>query len=97
VSKEIKKIFLIEDFFHLPPTPARRHHLSTTPVVHLELRISPLIFEKKSRDTVPLNIFGSYSGRTCQGISTSSQYDSFLKILSAVQENSNTVFLLFFI
>ena len=29
------KIFLIEDFFHLPP-------VSTTPVVHLELRI----FEK---------------------------------------------------
>jgi hypothetical protein len=33
------KIFLIEDFFHLPP-------MSTTPVVHLELRISPRIFEK---------------------------------------------------
>ncbi len=30
---------MIEDFFHLPP-------LSTTPVVHLELRISPRIFEK---------------------------------------------------
>jgi hypothetical protein len=30
---------MIEDFFHLPP-------MSTTPVVHLELRISPRIFEK---------------------------------------------------
>jgi hypothetical protein len=33
------KVFLIEDFFHLPP-------VSTTPVVHLELQISPGIFEK---------------------------------------------------
>jgi hypothetical protein len=33
------KTFLIEDFFHLPP-------VSKTPVVHLELRISPRIFEK---------------------------------------------------
>jgi len=33
-QKEIMKIFLIEDFFHLPL-------VSTTPVVHLELRISP--------------------------------------------------------
>ncbi len=49
-------IFLIEDFFHLPP-------VTTTPVVHLELRISPRIFEnwflektwsRKSRGTVPL-------------------------------------------
>jgi hypothetical protein len=30
---------MIEDFFHLPP-------VSTTQVVHLELRISPRIFEK---------------------------------------------------
>jgi hypothetical protein len=30
---------LIEDFFYLPP-------VSTTPVVHLKLRISPQIFEK---------------------------------------------------
>ncbi len=30
---------MIEDFFHLPP-------VSTTPVVHLELRISPRISEK---------------------------------------------------
>jgi hypothetical protein len=37
--KEIMKTFLIEDFFHLPP-------VSTIPVVHLELRISPQIFEK---------------------------------------------------
>jgi hypothetical protein len=34
---KIIKIFLIEDFFHLPP-------VST--VVHLELRISPRILEK---------------------------------------------------
>ncbi len=33
------KIFLIEDFVHLPP-------VSTTPDVHLELQISPQIFEK---------------------------------------------------
>jgi hypothetical protein len=37
--KEIIQIFLIEDFFHLPS-------VSTTPVVHPELRISPGIFEK---------------------------------------------------
>ncbi len=35
----IIKIFLIEDFFHLPP-------VSLTPVVNLELRISPQILEK---------------------------------------------------
>jgi hypothetical protein len=35
----IIKIFLIEDFFHLPP-------VSLTPVANLELRISPQIFEK---------------------------------------------------
>jgi hypothetical protein len=35
--KEI--IFLMEDFFHLPP-------LSTTLVVHLALRISPRVFKK---------------------------------------------------
>jgi hypothetical protein len=34
--KEIMTIFLIEDFFHFPP-------VSTTPVLHLELRISPQI------------------------------------------------------
>jgi hypothetical protein len=33
------KIFLVEDFFHLPL-------VSTTPVLHLELQISPRIFEK---------------------------------------------------
>jgi hypothetical protein len=33
------KIFLIEDFFHLPS-------VSLTPVANLELRISPRIFEK---------------------------------------------------
>ncbi len=37
--KEKMQIYLIEDFFHLPP-------VSTTPVVHLKLRISPRIFEK---------------------------------------------------
>ncbi len=36
---KIIKIFLIEHFFNLPP-------VSTTPVVNLELRISPRIFEK---------------------------------------------------
>ncbi len=36
---KIIKIFLIEDFFHLPP-------LSTTPMVHVELHISPQIVEK---------------------------------------------------
>jgi hypothetical protein len=36
---KIIKIFLIEDFFLLPP-------VSLTPVVNLELRISPRIFEK---------------------------------------------------
>ncbi len=37
--KENIKIFLIIDFFHLPP-------VSLTPVANLELRISPWIFEK---------------------------------------------------
>ncbi len=36
---KIIKIFLLEVFFHLPP-------VSLTPVVHLEPRISPRIFEK---------------------------------------------------
>jgi hypothetical protein len=36
---KIIKIFLIEDFFHLPP-------VSTTTVVHFELQISKRIFEK---------------------------------------------------
>ncbi len=36
---KIIKIFLTEDFFHLPPVAA-------TPVVNLELRISPRIFKK---------------------------------------------------
>jgi hypothetical protein len=36
---KIIKYFLIEDFPHLPP-------VSTTPVVNLELRISPQIFEQ---------------------------------------------------
>ena len=37
--KKIFKIFLIEDFFHLPP-------VSATPVVNLELPISPRLLEK---------------------------------------------------
>ncbi len=37
--KELMKIFLIEVFFYLPP-------VLTTPVLHLDLRISPQIFEK---------------------------------------------------
>ncbi len=36
---KIIKTFLIEEFYHLPP-------VSTTPVVHFELPISPRIFEK---------------------------------------------------
>ncbi len=40
VSKQMFKTFLIDDFFHLSP-------VSATPVVHLELRISPWILEKK--------------------------------------------------
>jgi hypothetical protein len=36
---KLLQIFLIEDFFHLPP-------VSLTPVANLELRISPRIFEK---------------------------------------------------
>ncbi len=36
---KIIKIFLFEDFFHLPP-------VSTTPVVNLELGINPPFFEK---------------------------------------------------
>ncbi len=39
---KIIKIFLIEDFSHLPP-------VSTTPVVNLVLRISPRIFEKNRK------------------------------------------------
>jgi hypothetical protein len=39
LPNKINKTFMIENFFHLPP-------VSTTPVVHLELRISPRIFEK---------------------------------------------------
>jgi hypothetical protein len=38
-SNKIIKTFLIEDFVHLPP-------VSMTPVVHLELGISPRILEK---------------------------------------------------
>jgi hypothetical protein len=38
-SYKIIDIFLIEDFFHLSP-------VSTTKVVHFELRIPPRIFEK---------------------------------------------------
>ncbi len=38
-NEKIIKIFQFEDFCHLPPVLA-------TPVVHLELRISPRNFEK---------------------------------------------------
>jgi hypothetical protein len=38
-QNKIIKIFLLEDFFHLPPVSLR-------PVANLELRISPRIFEK---------------------------------------------------
>jgi hypothetical protein len=37
--KKILNIFLIEDFFHLPL-------VSTTSVVHLDMRISAQMFEK---------------------------------------------------
>jgi hypothetical protein len=40
LSKQKIKIFIFEDFFHLTT-------VSTTQVVHLELRISPQIFERK--------------------------------------------------
>jgi hypothetical protein len=36
------KTFQFEDFFHLPPVSTT----ATTPMVHLEVRISPRIFEK---------------------------------------------------
>ncbi len=38
-SNKIIKIFLIKDFFHLPP-------VSATPLVNLELRISARLLEK---------------------------------------------------
>ncbi len=41
---KIIKIFLIEDFFHLLP-------VSTTLVVHLELQISPQIFEQNLKQS----------------------------------------------
>jgi hypothetical protein len=47
---KIIKNFLIEDFFHLPP-------VSTTPVVNLELRISPRI--KKKIETVLMGHSGA--------------------------------------
>ena len=40
---KIIKIFLLEDFFHLPP-------VSLTPMVYLKPRISPRIFEKNRND-----------------------------------------------
>jgi hypothetical protein len=39
VVDKIIKTFMTEDFFHMAPVPM-------TPVVHIELRISPRIFEK---------------------------------------------------
>ncbi len=41
--KEITKTFLIRDFFNLPPVST-----TTTPVVHLELWISPRIYKRNS-------------------------------------------------
>ncbi len=49
---KIIKIFLIEDFSHLPP-------VSTTPVVNLELRISPRIFFSKKFDIVLMEYSGA--------------------------------------
>jgi hypothetical protein len=49
--KEIKKNFLIEDFFHFPPA-------STTPVANLELRISPRMLEKIRNDPKGLGAWG---------------------------------------
>ncbi len=46
---KIIKIFLIEDFFHLPP-------VSLTPVANLELWLCPQIFEKFE------TVFMKYSG-----------------------------------
>ncbi len=60
-SKEIMKTFLIEDFFHLPP-------VSTTPVVHLELRISN--FRKNSKRPLWYN---QGLGRNCSMQKTQSQ------------------------
>jgi hypothetical protein len=76
-------IFLIEDFFHLPP-------VLLTPVVDLELQISPQIFEKllngpndiikglgetdpcrkKSRETVPLSPNAGFSVTTTKKLYT---------------------------
>ncbi len=67
-QKEIKKIFQIEDVFHLPL-------VSTTPVVHLELWISPQFFEKIRnglgetdscrKPEVPLNLKEIYNISSC--------------------------------
>jgi hypothetical protein len=50
-SNKIIKIFQFEDFCHLPP-------VSATPLVHLELRISPQIFEKIRNG--PIGILGGF-------------------------------------
>jgi hypothetical protein len=49
---KIIKIFLIEDFSHLPP-------VSTTPVVNLELRISPRKNFSKKFETVLMGYSGA--------------------------------------
>ncbi len=56
-SKKIIKTFLIE--VHKPPVSTTP--VSTTPVVHLELRISPRLFEKIRNDpNVVYVIFGDW-------------------------------------
>jgi hypothetical protein len=45
-SDKIIKIFLIEDFFHLPPVSLTPVANTATRVVNLELRISPQLLEK---------------------------------------------------
>jgi hypothetical protein len=56
VQFKIFKTFLIDDFFSLPL-------VSTTPVVHLELRIFPRIFEKIQNG--PNEILRGLGGNSC--------------------------------
>jgi hypothetical protein len=53
MSKHIIKTFLIEDFFHLPP-------LSTTPVMHIELKIKYLHEFSKKLETTILGYSGAW-------------------------------------
>ncbi len=85
-QKEIKKIFQNEDVFHLPL-------VSTTPVVHLELWISPQFFEKirnglgetdpSRKPEVPLNLEEIYNISSC---GDSSIYIPFRRTKPAQQE-----------